>query len=636
MDTGTQNEKWARKLIDALIAQGIDYFCCAPGSRSTTLSLAIANHPQAKWSVHFDERGLAFHALGYAKTAKKPAVVIATSGTAIGNLMPAVMEAHNDRVPLIILSADRPPELRDCGANQTVDQVKLFNNFVRWQVDLPCPDDRLSDRYIASTISHAIAIASYPPSGPVHINCMFREPLFNAPLDHQPLERCVHIALPQIQPSDETIDYWAEKLSGKQRGIIIVGSSNQDLSEAAFTLAEQLKWPVFADILSTLRSGEDHSSLIVHYDPILKLKNDTAIDAVIQFGDRFASKTLALWLEKQKLEFYLHVADQPMRQDPTHLATHRVISEPASFSRQVSAGLYRAQEGFVNFGLCETKPNRSEAFRMRSHSPSGKGDEENRFGKVAASPNSQNLTERGILKETTEDWQAMWNDWDHQCKQRLAEIFSASETLTEPGLVWEIASFLSEDWNLFLANSMPVRDANQFFLPISRCGPIFGNRGVSGIDGNLATACGLSRGNGKPTLALIGDLTFLHDINSLALIAKSPFPIVICIVNNGGGGIFSFLPVSQRKEAFEEFIAASHEINFEAAGKLFDLPYFRPQTPAEFGALLFDQEKNPHTCLIEITTDRTENLRVHEQIIKAINTCLNSADSAGAIPANLH
>lgn len=579
MDTGTQNERWARKLIDGLIAQGIDYFCCGPGSRSTTLSLAIANHPKAKYSVHFDERGVAFQALGYGKAAKKPAVVMATSGTAIGNLMPAVMEASNDRIPLIILSADRPPELRDCGANQTVDQVKLFNNFVRWQVDFPCPDDRLTDRYIASTLSQAVAIASYPPAGPVHINCMFREPLFNAPLEHQPLEKCVHVAMPELQPSEEVIEYWTEKLAPKRRGVIIVGSSNDDLSEAVFSLAKQLKWPIFADILSSLRNSANHPSLITHYDPILKLKNNTAIDAVIQFGSRFVSKTLALWLEKQKLEFYLHVSEQPIRQDPAHLATHRVLSAPALFSRKLSAAL---------------------------------------------------------PAEMAEDWLSIWNEWDHECKQKLAEIFSANDSLTEPGLIWEIASFLSENWNLFLANSMPIRDANQFFLPISRCGQIYGNRGVSGIDGNLATACGLSYGNGKPTLAVVGDLTFLHDLSSLALLAKSPHPVVVCIVNNGGGGIFSFLPVSERKEAFEEFIAASHKINFEAAGKLFDLPYFHPQTPAELGDLLFQQEKNPRSCLIEITTDRTENFRVHEQIIKAISSCLNSADSSEAIPVNLH
>lgn len=581
MNTDARNEIWAKKLIDALIGQGVDYFCCAPGSRSTALSLAIANHPQAKWTVHFDERGLAFHALGYGKASNRPAVVMASSGTAIGNFLPAIMEASNDRTPLIILSADRPPELRDCGANQTCDQVKLFHNFVRWQVDLPCPEDHLSDRYLGSTISHAVMMASFPPAGPVHINCMFREPLFTARREEGSINKHTHVAQPELYPTKEIIDYWAEKLAAKKRqGIIVVGSSSFDLSEAVFSLAEKLQWPVFADVLSSLRrGGADHPSLITHFDPVLKLKNGIAIDAVIQFGNRFASKTLGLWLEKQTLDFYLQIAEQPVRQDPTHLATHRVLAAPSRFSSQLIASLQSDKE---------------------------------------------------------EEWLKQWREWDDLCRQRLAELFSADDVLTEPRLIREIGSFLSKDWNLFLANSMPIRDANQFFFPVSHTGPIFGNRGVSGIDGNLATACGLAQGNGKATLAVVGDLTFLHDLSSLAMVAKSPQPIVICIVNNDGGGIFSFLPISKRKEAFEEFIAAPHGIHFEAAASLFKIPYFHPKTAAELNQLLLHQGKNPHTCLIEITTDRTENVCVHEQIITEIGTCLNYTNSPSEIPVTLH
>jgi 2-succinyl-5-enolpyruvyl-6-hydroxy-3-cyclohexene-1-carboxylate synthase len=219
---------------------------------------------------------------------------------------------------------------------------------------------------------------------------------------------------------------------------------------------------------------------------------------------------------------------------------------------------------------------------------------------------------------------------------KLHEFFTQNSNITEPGLIWEIASQLPEDWNLFLANSMPIRDANQFFSPMLHQGSIFGNRGVSGIDGNLATACGLAKGNEKPTFAIVGDLTILHDLNSLALVAKSEVPIVICVVNNRGGGIFSFLPVSKRREAFEEFIAASHEIHLEAAAKLFDLPYFHPKTRAEFADLIKSQKQSSCSCVIEITTDRVENVHIHEQIIQAIAPCLNSADLPLEIPTTLH
>ena len=482
-------------------------------------------------------------------------------------------------VPLIILSADRPPELRDCGANQTVDQVKLFNNFVRWQIDLPCPDEPISDRYLASTIDHAARMASYPPAGPIHINCMFREPLFSAQPQDQFLQRHVASEQPQFYPSAEAIDFWVDKLSTKRQGVIIVGSSSSDLTGPVFSLAKRLKWPVFADILSSLRSVQEHPSLIAHFDPILKLKNSASIDAVIQFGDRIVSKILAQWLEKQTLDFYLHVSEHPLRQDPAHLATHRVISEPWIFSRELLSSLKLEQD---------------------------------------------------------EAWSAQWDGWDRNCKQILAEFFSNHTSLTEPGLIWKIGSFLNKDWNLFLANSMPIRDANQFFIPAAQCGAIFGNRGVSGIDGNIATVCGLAQGNKQPTLAVVGDLTFLHDLNSLALLKKSSVPIVLCVVNNDGGGIFSFLPISNRKEAFEEFIATPHGISFEAAAKLFDIPYFHPQNASELDALFFHQGKNPHSCIIEITTDRSQNVKVHEQIITAIGTCLNSADSPSEIPVTLH
>ncbi|MGC1878194.1 MAG: 2-succinyl-5-enolpyruvyl-6-hydroxy-3-cyclohexene-1-carboxylic-acid synthase [Rhabdochlamydiaceae bacterium] len=579
MDTGAQNETWAYKLIDALIAQGVDYFCCAPGSRSTPLALSVANHPKAKHIVHFDERGLCFHALGYGKATGKPAAVIATSGTAIGNLLPGVMEACNDRIPLILLSADRPPELRDCGANQTCDQVKLFNNFVRWQVDLPCPDHRISDRYLASTINHAVAVALYPLAGPVHINCMFREPFFSDTIERSVIERQVCFEPPVLHPSEETVRYWEKILSVKRRGVIVVGSCPIDLSEAAFSLAQRLQWPIFADILSSLRSVEGPPSLITHFDPILKLKNSIEVDGVIQFGDRFVSKTLSQWLEKQTLEFFLHLSDHPLRQDPSHLITHRVQASPLIFTRELLFSL--------------------------------------------PAPN-------------TDNWLSEWHRWDISCTQSLAGFFSSQTSLTEPGVIWEIASFLSDDWCLFVGTSMPVRDANQFFLPAAPCGTIFGNRGVSGMDGIIATVCGIAQGKSQPTIAVIGDLTFLHDLNSLALLSKSKFPIVLCVVNNGGGGIFSFLPISKRGEAFEEFIAASHEITFESAASLFAISYSHPKTPSELSDLLLSQKKEPHSCIIEITTDRVENVQIHEQIIASIATCLNSTHSPMGIPATLH
>jgi 2-succinyl-5-enolpyruvyl-6-hydroxy-3-cyclohexene-1-carboxylate synthase len=578
MDIGIQNETWASKIIDGFIGQGIDYFCCAPGSRSTALILAIAEHPKASRTVHFDERGACFHAVGYAKAKRKPAIVVTTSGTAVGNLLPGVIEAYNARVPLILLTADRPPELRDCGANQSCDQTKLFSNHIRWQCDLPCPDRQISDRFLASTISHAVAVAQSPLSGPIHINCMFREPLLSALGEHvNKAEKHIHFEHACLHPSKASINHWIEILSVHKQGILLAGSGSDE--EEILSLAEKLKWPLFADIFSSLRKFKNHPCLITHFDPILKLKGQLTAHAFIQFGDRFVSKTLSQWLEKQRPAFYLHVSSHSERQDPAHLVTHRIQASPALFTRELLDLL-----------------------------------------------NSQ--------KEDT--WRSQWKEWDETCKHSLTDFFSHNLALTEPGLIWQLTPLLSEDWALFLGNSMPVRDADQFFSPLSHCGPLFGNRGVSGIDGNIATAAGIAQGSGKPTLALIGDLAFLHDLNSLAYLSKITPPVLICVVNNGGGGIFSFLPVAKREEAFEECIAASHKISFASAASLFSLPYFHPQTPLELKNLLSLQKSRPTSCVIEITTNRAENVRIHEQIINTLRTCLNSAHSSAEIPAILH
>lgn len=574
MDIGRLNEEWVSKLIAILTKLGIDYFCCAPGSRSTPLLLAIANQTDAKSSVHFDERAVAFHAVGFAKGARRPAAVVATSGTAVGNLLPAVMEASNERIPLILLTADRPPELRDCGANQTCDQVKLFHNHVRWQVDLACPDEQIEDNYLVSTISHAIAMACGVPAGPVHVNCMFREPLYASHCSKQKVHISpISFSQPELHPSAHTVAEWTRILNIPRKGIILAGSCPDDDSEAIFALAEQLKWPVFADILSPCRRVP-HTSLITHFDPLLKLKPQIQVDALIQFGDRFASKILLQWLDKQSVDFFLHVSKHPMRQDPLHRVTHRVQACPRIFIDRLLEGL-----------ICHEE----------------------------------------------DAWCSDWTHWDACCKKEVTDFFVTKKSITEPGLMHEIAHFLPKNWALFLANSMPIRDANQFLHPKN---PVFGNRGVSGIDGNIATVAGIAQGLQKPILAVLGDLTLLHDLTSLHYLTKIPYPVILCVVNNSGGGIFSFLPISKRTEAFEKYVAAAHDLSFESAAQLFEIPYFSPQNLIELKDTLNNVTRHPQSCLIEVTTNRLENVKIHQEIMQRLALCLDASNMA--IPTTLH
>lgn len=583
MNCGEKNEWFAKCLIDLLIGQGVDYFCCAPGSRSTPLAIAVFDHKLAKRFVHFDERALAFHALGFAKASRRPVAIIVTSGTAVANLLPAVIEAHHERVPLLLLTADRPFELQACGANQTCDQLRLFENFTRWQVELPSFDS-LSDvasaeAYLSSTVNQAVILATQSPAGPVHLNCPFREPLFaKAPLSI-PSTKSVHFSSSLLFPSPYSVAEWAERLQSDsiQKGVILCGSDHLPYAESIFCLAEKLNWPIFADILSPLRQVGSHDLLVTHFDPLLKVKKEIEIDAIIQFGNRFVSKTLQQWLEKQRLSFYLHVCDHMMRQDPSHLITHRLHTSPQLFAQHLCHSLLPKE---------------------------GNG--------------------------------RLFKEWNEKCHRVFKQELEKQERITEPGIFSLLSLALNQEFALFLSNSMPIRDANQFFAPKEPCGPLFANRGVSGIDGNIATVVGIASGTEKPTVAVIGDLSCLHDLTSLAQVSKSSYPILLLIINNQGGGIFSFLPISERQDFCEEMIAAPHPWEFQKAAELFSLPYFHPKSTNELSSLLEHLLKHPQSGLIEITTDREENVYFHQELTEALNTCLNLPLSHQEIPSSLH
>ncbi len=565
MDVGLHNEKMAALLIEHLIAQGVERFCLAPGSRSTSLALAAAHNSHAHCDVHFDERGLGFYALGLAKGSRRPVALIVTSGTAVGNLLPAVMESSNDHVPLVLITADRPQELRECSANQTLDQVKLFSSFVRWQADLPLSDQGLPPNFLAAAIGQALYLSQSPRPGPVHLNCMIRKPYFSsAPkLEHEVLPRRFESG--QLIPSSQTIDAWAARLSEVKKGLIIVGDLPYDTETSAiFALSEKLGWPIYADILSQLRAV-DHSHLIAYFDPLVQSDGHQPIEAVVHFGARTVSKSVSEWLKRQTLSFYLHVSDYPTLLDPHYIVTHRLHASSMLCAQLLSDAVRSDPDPF---------------------------------------------------------WLKYWKDVDQCIESELGSFFSEHSEMTEPGIIRSIGKHSNHGLGLFLANSMPIRDADKFFPPSSFPGPVFGNRGVSGIDGNIATAVGIAQGMQKPLIALLGDLAFLHDMNSLALLSSAKHPICLIIVNNGGGGLFSFLPVYEKKEAFERFFASSHTFTFSDAASLFQISYAQPKSAHDIDTLLTDFSQNRKSILIEVFTDRTENLSVHQQIAASIKRAL--------------
>ena len=512
-------------LIDQLVQQGVEQFFLAPGSRNTPLVLAVSNHPKAILHTHFDERGLGFYALGCALATAKPVAIIVTSGTAVGNLLPAVMEAHHSSIPLILLTADRPCELRDTAANQTTDQLKIFQNFVRFQCDL---DISIPQPAVRSKAAQSVYRSLHPHPGPVHINCPAREPFFPHHCDWLQgspiaLEAAISsVCLPKELPS---------------QGIILLGRTTE--SKIALQLAKELGWPVFADILSQARLEESECQ-IRHFDWLLH--EAPAPACILHIGERLTSKKLLEWLTANPPSQYWHISANAHWQDPSHLITGRIHA-------------HLADTHFVN--------------QIDPH------------------------------------WLPRWKTLDRQIDSKLSPN---SALFTETTVFQLLSQQRLEEWAIFLANSMPIREADWFLFPKLAKG-FFANRGLSGIDGNIATIAGISRGLQAPVLAVIGDLTALHDLNSLALLKHRP--IVLVISNNQGGGIFSHLPVANEPH-FETLWAFSHPHSFAHAAQLFDIPYTLVDDAETWQAAISTALQHKTAQIIDNKTCRHTNAANHK------------------------
>lgn len=541
--------------IEELIALGVTYFCIAPGSRSSPLVLACAQHPEAQTFVHFDERGLGFHAVGAASALQKPVCLIVTSGTAVGNLLPAVMEAHAGKIPLLILSADRPAELKDCGANQTCEQREIFAKYCNFAFELPAPSLDSSENFIATTLSLAVHKTLYPNAGPVHINCIFKEPLvysYTPRLLAKPSQKKAPLEYGICRQSLHT---WEKILNNKEKGIIILGSlpATTDL-EAIFHLSKKLKWPIFADILSQGRCYPNQTTLIPFYDPILKTHPSLKPDCILHIGDRLVSGILQEYLSSHQEIPHLQLTSHTERQDPGHLVTHQITASIPLFC---------------------------QALHIEESS-----------------------------KE--EAWLLSWKELSSLIGTFLHEFF-AKAPVCGSKFFFELGSYLPSTCGLFIGNSLPIRDAEHFFFPQAGSPPIFGQRGVSGIDGNIARMAGTAEQLHKHMIGVIGDQTFLHDLNSLSQLTKLNFPVTLLVLNNQGGRIFSALPVQKKApHLIDPFFAAAHSYRFEHAAHLFHLPYLR--SCDQWQELL----KCPQSALIEIPICPEEEKNVREELSKEL------------------
>jgi 2-succinyl-5-enolpyruvyl-6-hydroxy-3-cyclohexene-1-carboxylate synthase len=582
-ETARLNTLWGRLVAEELARCGVDLVCVSPGSRSTPLTAAVA-HGRIASRLWLDERGAAFHALGHARATGRPAALVCTSGTAVANYLPAVVEAAQDCVPLVVLTADRPPELLDAGANQAISQPGIFGEYVRWAGALPPPCAEVPARAVLSTIDQAVHRALGPPAGPVHLNCMFREPLEPAgeapwPEDlparwrdgHGPLTDYARLA---TAPESAGLDRAAALVRSARRGLVVLGAlpSGRDRDEAGL-LCDRLGWPVAADVRSGLRLGPGPAGRIAHLDQLLlseKVRAAFAPDLVLHLGGQPTSKRLAQALAGLPDAAVISVQEHPFRHDPEHRVALRVQSGIGRFCALLSA----------------------------------------RLGGDATAENGA------------------WGEPLLAMSERAAaaiESFVAASPLGEIAAARIVSRAIPPGHGLFLGNSMPVRDMEMF---ADTGGPriaVAANRGASGIDGVVSTAAGFACGLGRPATLMIGDLSLLHDLTALLQLRALPQPLVIVALNNGGGGIFHFLQIAAQPALLDPWFTAPHDADLAGVERLFGIPVRRPGTAAEFEAVYRETCTAGVPALIEVRTDRAENLAAHRALGAAIVAAIEKA-----------
>ncbi len=573
--------------VDALARAGVSDACVCPGSRSAPLAMLLHAHPRIRVWMHLDERSAAYFALGMAKAARRPVALLATSGTAAVNFAPAVTEACYARVPLVVLTADRPPELRDLGAPQTVDQTHLYGRHAKWFVEMPLPEaTEGAARYARIVASRAVATAREAPAGPVHVNFPFREPLIPS-LDRDAWSAAARegevgasgpdgaSAAPRRAAPAELAGL-AHDLRGAHDGIIVCGPQDDPAFAGAVAgLAAALGYPLLADPLSLVRCGaHDRAHVVDAYDAFLRddaLAERLRPQAVLRFGAPPTSKPLSQFLQRHR-DVPQVVVDEATWPDPTHTASCVYHAEPASFCAALTAafGTPRAAGGWTRRWLA--------------------------------------LAARARAAMTA----------------RLAEDDEASE----PAVFADLAAVLPDGATLFAGNSMPVRDLDTFFPSSARMVRFLANRGANGIDGVVSSALGASSVADGPLVLVIGDLSFFHDLNGLLAAKRHRLNATIVLLNNDGGGIFSFLPQAEHPAQFEELFGTPHGLDARPACDLYGVGYERVIGRREFRDAVARSIASAGVQIIEVRTDRTANVALH----RALWTGVTAATAEAPVP----
>ena len=570
IDRTNRNSALASALVDELRRCGVRRAVLSPGSRSSPLALAQDREPGIELTVILDERSAGFVALGAALAGGVPTVLACTSGSAAANLHPAVVEADQAGVPLIVLTSDRPPELRGIGAGQTIDQIGLYGTASRWFSEVGTHEaDDAGLMHMRSVACRAFAEAT-DGRGPVHLNLSWRDPLGpeerpedlraedELAVEGRSAERPLTVPIHGREPSEELLAALTDAIAGARRGLIVAGRlTDPRLPAAIVALADATGFPILAEPTSGLRLGpHERGGVVAAYDSIARAQPEAlAPDLVLRFGDMPTGKPLRAWLAACG-------ADQI------------VIDPPGAWNEPT-----RRAGAFI----------RADACSLAAH-----------------------LADRAPISDG--EWRARWAAAE-AAAQAAIDAALDGHAGSEPAVQRALADGLSDGGSVVLASSMPIRDAEAFLPAADPEVRFFANRGTNGIDGTISTGAGIALESGGATWIVLGDLALAHDLGGLATLSAATAPIRILVIDNGGGGIFDFLPQADQVEAdrFERLFTTPSALDHERVAALFDLPFVELADATEIPALAEHDR-----VLARLRTDRSENVALHREIADAV------------------
>jgi len=597
MTSATDTYALLRAFVDELARCGMRAACTAP-------VLSLAREPRLHCYSHVDERCAGFFALGLAKASGLPVAVACTSGTAAAELLPAAIEAHEARVPLLLLTADRPPELREVGAGQAIDQLKLYGSAAKWFFDVGTHDaGERSLAWVRTLACRAYATALEDRPGVVHLNFALREPLvpdetlphdYSGRPDGRPFAARAHAraapaageAADARRAPSQNADAAAALtalVAGAQRGVILAGREERlaqpgerSVAELAAELAARAGWPLLADPLSRARRGD---AAIAHYDATLRsaqFRAQVEPDLVLRVGDLPTSKPLRAWLAGLRAVRQVALDPEGAWQDPD-----AVLSESIALEARAA---------------------------------------------LAAAIDAVNGAE--------DEWLALWRSADERAAEAIRAMLDAHD-LTEPMVAAELGVLLPPASTLFVSSSMPVRDIESFWPAREDPPRVLCNRGANGIDGVVSSAFGAAAASEGPAVLLLGDVALAHDIGGLLAAGRLGLALVIVLLDNRGGGIFDFLPVARAKLArlpdprgrdgediYTRHVATPTGLDFAAAAGLYELAYERARDVQDFRGALERALATDGATLIHVLGERERNAQLHGELWEAVARAL--------------